>query len=76
MNNIYIINKDKVKLPFMFDVGCLKSYIVNGNEYWTECKTYEATRDEDNDCYFVKTNFDNVGVIDAENLDDYFVYLS
>ena len=65
-------------MNFLFDMLCIKSYSEDGDEYWSEGCTYEASHDDK--VWYIKTNFGGVGRVGAdcmiEDIDEYFVYLS
>ena len=63
---------------FLYDVYCMKTYIEDNNEYWTEGVCYEASRD--GNTWIIKTNFGGAGYVGKDYLlndfDEYFIYLS
>lgn len=55
------------------DVLCICNFVEDGNEYWSEGCCYEFIGMDGED-YLIRTNFNGVGRVYAEDFDDYFKF--
>ena len=52
-------------------VLCIRSFVEDDTEYWSEGSWYEVIRQEPNGDYILRHNY-GMGMIYAEDFDEYF----
>lgn len=55
----------------MEGVYCIRSFVEDGNEYWSEGCHYKIVAMEDDDI-LIRNNFNGIGRIYPEDFDSYF----
>lgn len=55
----------------MKEVLCVKSYVEDGDEFWSE-GSYYTVLSETEEGYKIEHNFGGVGFVYAEDFDEYF----